>query len=170
MAREIQLVVILPKNRDHTGELDLLIDGKPKAQFRVLGRGSSTTVSASGKIIPTGNPTRSPLLSYGDTPKGDYKVVDIEEKKDRKKYGPYGVLRLHAVSGDAFLAEALGRRGLLIHGGPPGKYDGYRPTLGCLRVSDHDMLRLRNILFSAGNDPHAYACNEVSVNVSVLER
>jgi hypothetical protein len=48
-----------------------------------------------------------------------------------------GAIRLKALAGDALLAQdVFGRKGLPIHGGPPGRFDGYRSTLGCLRLRE----------------------------------
>lgn len=142
------------------------IDGVAQHEFRVLGRGSTI---ARGKS--TRNPTRSPFKCAGDTPTGDYTSPGIESTSgwDRSSYGPWGAIRLKAVAGDALLAEQLGRYGLLIHGGDSGRFDGYRSTLGCLRLHDGDMEQLIRIISGAGDNALAAMCEQVAVNVTVRE-
>jgi hypothetical protein len=166
MAEDVHLNVLLPKNRNHTGWLRVEVNGFPKAEFRVLGRGSTRV-----KNKPTGNPARNPFLFAGDTPTGDYVSPGLADTGDwdPDSYGPWGAVRLRAVAGDALLAERLGRNLLLIHGGAAGTFEGYRSTMGCLRLSNSDMLDLRTLLFSATEDPRAQMCRDVSVRVSVRE-
>jgi lipoprotein-anchoring transpeptidase ErfK/SrfK len=169
MAKNVCLNVLLPRDRNRPGWLRVEVDGSPRAEFRVLGRGSTTV-----KKQPTGNPTRNPLYFAGDTPTGNYASPGIVSTEDweNSSYGPWGAVRLKAVSGDALLAERLGRTGLLIHGGSPGTsamFGGYRSTLGCLRLSNADMKQLATLLFSAGENPKTRTSDEVSVNVNVRE-
>jgi L,D-transpeptidase-like protein len=166
MPQTIHLNVILPKNRDNLGWLRVEVDGLPRAEFRVLGRGSTTV---DGR--PTGNPTLSPFATAGNTPTGDYTSPEIVSTAEwpQDSYGPWGALRLKAAGGDALLAERFGRTGLLIHGGAPGRFQGYRSTLGCLRLNNHDIKQLTELLFSAGENSQARMSTELSVNVTVRE-
>jgi len=41
VAQNVHLNVLLPKNRNHTGWLRVEVNRSPKAEFRVLGRGST---------------------------------------------------------------------------------------------------------------------------------
>ena len=166
MAQDVLLNVLLRKNRNHPGWLRVEVNGSPQAEFRVLGRGSATV---NGK--PTGNPTRNPFAEAGDTPTGDYVSPKIVPTGgwSQDSYGAWGAVRLKAVGGDALIAERLGREGLLIHGGAPGRFDGYRSTKGCLRLLNSDMKRLIDLIRSAGSDPRALQCNGVSVRVTVKE-
>jgi hypothetical protein len=66
-------------------------------------------------------------------------------------------------------ADVFRREGLLIHGGLPGRFDGYRSTLGCLRVSNDDMRQLIALISGAGNNAQAARCEGVSVRVTVRE-
>jgi hypothetical protein len=167
MPREILLNVLLPRNRNRPGRIRVEINGTPQAEFFVLGRGSTTV-----KGKRTGNPTRSPFRYAGDTPTGDYLSSGVESTGglSQDSYGPWGAIRLKAVAGDAFLAESIfGRKGLLIHGGAPGRFEGYASTLGCLRVSNLDMRRLMQLISDAGDNVQARVCEIVSVSVAVRE-
>jgi lipoprotein-anchoring transpeptidase ErfK/SrfK len=169
MAKEVRLNVLLPRNRNFPGWLRIEVDGIPVVEFRVLGRGSTTV-----KKIPTGNRTRNPFFFAGDTPTGDYVSPAIVSSGDweHASYGPWGAVRLKAVAGDALLAEKLGRTGLLIHGGNPGlpgQFGGYRPTLGCLRLSNRDMKQLVAMLSSAGEDRDGRITNALKVEVTIRE-
>jgi hypothetical protein len=166
MPRDVHLNVLLPRNRDHPGWIRLEIDGEPEAEFHVLGRGSTTV---GGKPISK-HPTLSPFAHAGNTPTGEYVSPGIVSTTawNQDSYGPWGAIRLKAVAGDAILAQDIfGRKGLLIHGGAPGRFDGYRSTLGCLRLNNCDMERLIQLISNAGN--RALACEGVSVRVSIRE-
>jgi hypothetical protein len=160
------LDVLLPHNRNHPGWIRIEIDGIPIREFRVLGRGSTH--------VPhhRPNPTLSPFLYGGNTPTGEYVSPGIEStaKKSQSSYGPWGAVRLKAVAGQALLAEAVfGRRGLLIHGGSPGRFDGYKPTHGCLRLHNDDMKELIRIITGAHDNAEARMCEAVSIRVTVGE-
>ena len=60
MTRDVHLNVLLPKNRNHPGRLRIEVSGVPKAEFPILGRGSTKV----GKK-PTGNPSLNPYLYAG---------------------------------------------------------------------------------------------------------
>jgi lipoprotein-anchoring transpeptidase ErfK/SrfK len=170
MPREVLIRVRLPPNRNHPGWMEVEVNGIPRARFSVLGRGSSTVGGT-----PTGNPTRNPFEYAGDTPTGDYRGADLESTppgaKNVSSFGPWGRVRLTAVAGDALWAQdVFGRRGLMIHGGDPGRFDGYRPTLGCLRLSNGDMRRLIGLIEEAGNDSIGARCDGVAIRISVRDR
>jgi hypothetical protein len=166
MGRDVLLNVLLPKNRNHPGFIRIEVNGVPCREFRVLGRGSTTV-----KGNPTGNPSLSPFLHAGNTPVGDYvsPATVSTTNWNQSSYGPWGAVRLKAVSGDALLAQRLGREGLLIHGGGSGQFDGYRSTLGCLRLHDADMKELIRTIADAGNNANATMCEKISVRVTVRE-
>lgn len=170
MNSDVQLNVLLPKNRNHAGWVRVEINGVPVNEFRVLGRGSTTETSKTGekKVV---NPTLNPLMRFGNTPTGEYASPGIQSTSglSRSSYGPWGAVRLKAVSGDALLAERLGRSGLLIHGGAPGRFDHFRATHGCLRLYDGDMRQLIALISGAGNNAQAEMCESVSVKVTVRE-
>ena len=168
MPRDVQLNVLLPRNRDHPGWIRVEINGTSQTEFHVLGRGSTTV---NGKPTST-HPSLSPFAHAGNTPTGNYVSPGIVSTTDwsRNSYGLWGAIRLKAVAGDAVLAQdVFGRKGLLIHGGIPGRFDGYRSTLGCLRVSDSDMRLLIKLISNAGDNAQAARCEGVSVRVTVRE-
>jgi len=157
--KKIHLRVVLPKNRDNVGTLRVEVDGRPLADFRVLGRGSR-------------GPGDTSLRSKGNTPTGTYSANQIIETATfpQASYGPWGAVRLQPLSGDALLAEVLGRHGLLIHGGAPGTTGPWKgslkPTHGCLRVSNDDMKKLRGMLEENRTDGKSSLVSEVTVSVS----
>jgi hypothetical protein len=168
MRHTVLLNVILPKNRNHTGWVRVEIDGTPKKEFHVLGRGSMTV---HGKPVSK-HPSLSQFVSSGNTPVGSYTSPEIVSTTnwDQSSYGPWGAIRLKAVGGDALLAQdVFGRKGLLIHGGAPGRFDGYKSTLGCLRLSNPDMRQLVQLISDAGDNPETRQCEGISVNVNVRE-
>ena len=166
MNRDVYLDVLLPRNRNYPGWIRVNLDGVPAGEFRVLGRGSTKI-----KGQPTGNPTLSPLMYAGNTPTGDYVSPAMVSTTgwDRDSYGPWGAIRLKAVGGEALLAERLGREGLLIHGGSEGRFDGFRPTLGCLRLQNADMKELAGIISGAGDNATTQMCDAVSVRITVRQ-
>jgi hypothetical protein len=166
MGRNVHLNIWLPHNRNHAGWIRVEVDGVPQREFHILGRGSTTV-----KGKPTGNRNLSPFRFAGNTPTGTYISPGIEDTRtrDRSSYGPWGAVRLKAVGGDALLAERLGRSGLLIHGGSEGRFDGYRPTLGCLRLHNSDMQTLVALISGAGNNAQTQMCELVDVRVTVRE-
>lgn len=93
-----------------------------------------------------GNPTRSPLRPFGDTPTGKWRVYQYiapsSETASQRTYGPHGALDLWPTDGPAVTAYANGRRGILIHGGAPSASGGLRPTHGCVRVANSTILEL----------------------------
>jgi len=138
----VHLRAVFPKDRDRTGKLRVEQDGQLLAEFTALGRGSRGGGETS-------------LLENGNTPAGDYVAPGVETTagRDQKSYGPWGAVRLSPIGGRALLAERIGHRsGLLIHGGSLGGA-GYwrgsgalRATHGCIRLSNDDMKRLKDIL------------------------
>jgi len=166
MNQDVHLNVLLPRNRSYPGWIRLELNGVPQGEFRILGRGSTKV-----KGHPTGNPTLSPLMRAGNTPTGVYTSPGVVSTTDwdRDSYGPWGAIRLKAIAGDALLAERLGRKGLLIHGGAEGRFDGYRSTLGCLRLHNADLKTLVGMISGAGDNATTQMCDSVSVRITVRE-
>jgi hypothetical protein len=138
-----QIRIAFGPDRDRCGLLTLLDDQDRVVcgPFPVAGR------SADKLAARHGNPTRNPLLRYGDTPEGTYRVtgfVDTEAQTtlDSDDCGPHGVIVIEAVAGDAALAEANGRYRLLIEGGEGGPGGTLRSTAGSLRLHDRDQATL----------------------------
>jgi hypothetical protein len=142
-----RLHIELPANRDYTGTISLLADdGNCVAgPFAICGRSGDQLASEHG------NPSRTTTLPYGDTPLGIYRVVAFAPtgtgtKYRRDLFGAHGAFILHAVSGDAALAEANGRFEILIHGGPLSPDGRLRATSGGMRIADDDLCVLAGII------------------------
>lgn len=139
--------VELPNDRSRLGTLSLLADDGTIVAGPFPAYGKADRGTATGH----GNANGSSLLPYGDTPAGNYNVSGLEATGDgttrsQHSYGPNGAIRLNPVSGDALTASTLGRQYLLIHGGDPNPAGGLRPTNGCIRLADVDMLALLNAI------------------------
>ncbi len=129
-------------DRDRCGLL-MLLDAQDRVvcgPFPVAGRSGDKFAALHG------NPARNPLLRYGDTPEGIYRVTGFVGTGTKASYdhdrGPHEAIVIEAVSGDAALAEANGRYRLLIEGGAAGIGGMIRSTAGSLRLYDHDQAAL----------------------------
>jgi GH24 family phage-related lysozyme (muramidase) len=96
------------------------------------------------------NPTRTPLLPYGDTPAGSYRFSRLLSMRsgtelDVARYGRFGIVVFDPCTGDAALAEAAGRFELWLHGGSltEGRLSS---TAGSLRLFDDDQRQLMRVL------------------------
>jgi hypothetical protein len=167
VTQELLIVVQLPLDRNKTGTL-LLTDGAGNAlagPYDVLGKSDNATATSHG------NPSRDPLLAYGDTPEGVYGVshavaTGTGTNFSEHSYGRYGALALQPVSGDALAAAAAGRIGLMVHSGDPGPTNPLRPTHGCLRLSNDSMNALMQALSSA-SQVDGISCQMTRVSVIV---
>ena len=68
------------------------------------------------------NRRRDPLLRFGDTPTGLFQIapVTVDEKRyPAAEFGRHGLIPLLPTAGDAAYADANGRYGFAIFGGPP---------------------------------------------------
>lgn len=138
-----KLIVTLPRNRDFEGSLRLedhngrLLAGP----FAVCGR-------ADGEMARRyGNSSRQTVLPFGDTPLGRYRMAGVLPSGARtslpaERFGPYGVIVLRPMAGEAALADANGRFYIVIQGGKLGPGRRLRPTSGSLRLADKDQKRL----------------------------
>jgi hypothetical protein len=142
-----RLRIELPANRDYTGTISLLAeDGNCIAgPFAVCARSGDRLADEHG------NPSRTTTLPYGDTPLGIYRVAAFTPtgtgtKYRRDLFGAHGAFILHAVSGDAALAEANGRFEILIHGGPLSPDGRLRATSGGMRIADDELCMLAGII------------------------
>jgi hypothetical protein len=68
--------------------------------------------------------------------------------------------------GEAQAAANNGRTGLQIHGGFLNPNGTYRPTNGCIRLSDQDMATLLQAVISAGSPPNR--CEMVPTTIEVM--
>lgn len=114
------------------------------------------------------NPTRTPLLPYGDTPTGSYRLSRLlsmrdAAERDVAKYGRFGVAVFDPCDGDAALAEAAGRFELWLHGGVPILSKRLLSTAGSLRLFDEDHLLLMRAL-SRIDSAHCIVSLDSSIN------
>jgi hypothetical protein len=157
-----KIIIQLPINRDYTGRLEVQnASGKRLAgPFKICGRADDERAQANK------NPARNPLLPFGDTPLGEYKVVKIIGSGSGTPYGSdefgsAGLVLLQPKQGDAVLADANGRFGFFIQGGARPRSGLLRPTLdGSLRLSDGDQRKLISTLQRA--DEVSCVCTVIS--------
>jgi len=142
------LIIRLPADRDFCGTIQAIADDGAllAGPFRIAGRADAAAAARAG------NPARSPLFLYGDTPCGRYKSryllpTGAATNFDAAIYGPHGVLVLTGSGGDAALAEANGRFHILLHGGGLGAGGRLCATNGALRMDD-DKLKILLGLFA----------------------
>lgn len=159
---KIHLRVVVPKNRDLRGTMRVEKNGRVLREIPVLARGSRRG----------GN---TAFLENGNTPTGTYagSLFSSNQGWPLASYGAWGRIQLRPVEGDAVIAEQLfGRTGLYIHGGDlatKGAWKGgLKPTYGCLRVSNGDMLFLREV-FLEDDDQQMTRATAPVVEVSVTD-
>ena len=142
----LKLVVAFSSNRDFEGKIHLEQDGRLLAgPFAVCGRADEAAAQRHG------NPDRNPLLPFGDTPLGFYRVVGLLPSGGgtalpKNFFGPHSVVVLKPTGGDAALADANGRFNTLIQGGQEGPGGRLLPTNGSLRLRDKDQKKLLRAL------------------------
>jgi hypothetical protein len=141
-----RIVVHLPANRDFAGILTVesSVGRRLAGPFAVGGRADDKLASRNG------NPERNPLLLFGDTPIGKYRVAEIIPSGDGTPYpssefGTEGIILLEPEAGDAALADANGRFGIFIHGGA-ARRRSLCATEGSLRLTNTDLRQLIGIL------------------------
>jgi len=154
--RQLVIRVLLPRDRHKVGWLRVEREGEVLFEVPVLGRGKRG---------------RGVFATSGDTPTGSYggEVFQDTSSWNQRSYGPWGAVRLRPMGGDAILAEAFGRDGLLIHGGASRASGRLRPTYGCLRVSNEDMKRIRGVVLGGRRDDESLMSVDLSVLVVVEE-
>jgi hypothetical protein len=143
----VRLLVEFGPDRDCCGVLTLFdeIGTRICGPFPVAGR-SSDAVAVAGK-----NPTRNPLLRYGDTPTGGYMLRRLLKSGRHtpfptNEFGPYGIAVIEGIAGDAACAEANGRFHFLITGGRLSRRGQLRSTSGGLRLkNEHVRILLSNL-------------------------
>src|SRR5271170_4527061 len=136
--------ILLPSDRNRAGQLFFKAndDRDLRVPWSVCGRANDFAASEHG------NPTRSPLLPYGDTPTGEYRVRGIlptgnGTAYDGKKFGPFGMIVLEPLCGEAMIADQHGRRVLVIHGGSPHAASKLLyATNGSVRMYDDELREL----------------------------
>ena len=145
-----RILVDLLKDRTRLGKLRFFSDDMElRFECACLGRADNAEARKHG------NPTRDPKRPFGDTPVGTYRVLAIRSAgsspSDVRSYGPHAAIAIEGTSDDAMAARVVGKRtGLLIHGGALSANKTLRPTHGCIRVSDPDMLALHGAIATHG--------------------
>ncbi len=146
-----RLEVRLPENRQFCGCLTLLTPSNEIVLGPLPVAGSASPELANRNF----NPSKTPLLPYGDTPGGFYRFSRLISMRQGDpvsvaRYGRFGVAVFDPCAGDAALAEAAGRFELWLHGGtsPEG---ALASTAGSLRVFDHDQQQLMRTLGRYGS-------------------
>jgi hypothetical protein len=159
-----RIEIDLPQGRSAAGTLTL----RSSSGAVVFGPVSAGGVSDNAAAVANGNPQRSTILPFGDTPTGAYSIEKTVPtgpgtSRSASSYGQNGGIVLVPTSGDALLASRAGRTGLMIHGGAPSASGGLRPTHGCVRLSDRDMGGLMasvTVLMATEAPPDACAVSE----------
>lgn len=136
------ILVMLPSNRTSPGTLLFTSPDGTRTPFACYGKSDNAAAAAHG------NPERNPLMPFGDIPTGRYTGQETIAGTPARTYGPHRRILLIGIEGDAKIAFSTtgkdgvkkpARWGIMIHGGEPAKTGGFRPTHGCLRVSDETM-------------------------------
>jgi len=166
---ELSLKVELSSDRDQIGSLVLFKHGvRVAGPFRAYGRSDNQRAASHG------NPTRDPTLPYCDTPTGQYEVpravrTGSGTSYSSHSYGSNGALVLRPNGGQAAVAAANGRIGLLIYGGDLGASGKLRATHGCVRLSNSDMAALMTAIVAAGESSKFNRCEITGINGTVGE-
>ena len=75
------------------------------------------------------NRMRDPLRRFGNTPTGHFRIAPLTVDEDRypaAEFGRHGLIPLMPTAGDAAFADANGRYGFAIFGGPPAADNSLR--------------------------------------------
>jgi hypothetical protein len=134
----LRIEITLPKDRTLPGKLQAFDDGDLLILDGIgcLGKSDNATAKLHG------NPDRITTRPFGDTPTGEYRVVQLvahlHSESEIHTYGTFPSVLLDPLSGDALAAKQNGRTGLMIHGGVPGGGGRLRPTFGCIRIAEND--------------------------------
>lgn len=133
-------------NRTISGTMEYRVDGK-----RVGGPWECYGKSDDYMARVKGNPSRNPLIRFGDTPTGIYTPKVLAKQADTHKYGPHPPIELKPKSGDCLKAEHDGgRSGIWDHGGALNASGKLRPTYGCIRSHDEDMAEKHRLIAEFG--------------------
>jgi len=159
-ARMSWLVVELSSDRHRCGRLQLL----DKSGAIICGPFPVAGLASSNLAAKNRNPSRNPILPYGDTPTGRFAVRAHISSGNRSplpkgEFGPAGVLILEGVTGDAALADANGRFSFAIQGGELASSGQLRSTAGSLRMHNADL----RTLIPAVTRTHASTCEIIEV-------
>ena len=133
MSDQLKIDVSLNPNRDKGGVMyvskgdEMLLGPIP-----VLGRADSKLAKK------VGNPDRNPILRYGNTPLGKYRIKAIlpngvGTSRPVSKFGAFGSIYMEPVGGQALEAKEIGLRDFIyMHsGGSVNNFNGLTATAGC---------------------------------------
>lgn len=127
----ITLNIEVPESRDRTA-ISVL-----KRGTKMLAQGFAAASASPQIAAARGNAGCDPLRAWGHPPTGGYRLIN--HRPSNKDYsGEYGMhlLLFEPVSGAALEAQAAGRVGLLVYGGPAGQDKFMRRTQGGVRISN----------------------------------
>lgn len=127
----ISLSIQVPRARTRTATATLR-DG---SKTLLTGHAAASATPAIATL--NSNATCDPLRPWGHPPTGNYQILDMRpaKKEQAAEYGMH-ILLFEPRSGQALSAEAHGRLGLLVYGGPPGCDKYLRTTQGGVRLSN----------------------------------
>src|SRR5271154_4510449 len=156
--------IVLASDRNRVGRLILKDDAGRKlaGPCSVCGRANDFAASEHR------NPTRSPLLPYGDTPTGEYRVRGILSTGDgtayeARKFSQSGMIVLEPLRGQATIAEKNGRRVLVIQAGTPNTAGKLLcATNGSVRMHEDE---LRDLIEAVRGQP-SVTCSIIETNGS----
>jgi L,D-transpeptidase catalytic domain len=168
-----RIKITLPFNRESAGQLTV----ETSTGFKLFGPIPVLGLADRKSARDNGNPSRNPLLKFGNTPTGQYRseiyssyarrpngmtYADTKTGTGLLTYGTQGIIVLTPTGGQA-LEASKERSGLLIHAGD--LRDGrMRPTHGCIRVSPADMAQLTGLLLELG-EPIPMFASEGTVDI-----
>jgi hypothetical protein len=147
MVGTIRVIIQLPANRDRCGLLTVFDEyGK-----LLCGPFPAAARSSDHWAEMHGNAVRDPLLRFGDTPFGAYRVRSVLASGPgtmfgAASYGPHGIAMIEAMTGDAALAEANGRAHFFIVGGSLSPDGHLRSTSGNIRLTNTHQKKFLNAL------------------------
>jgi hypothetical protein len=145
----------LPRDRARPGELLLFNSSKAAPVFSCPCLGKADNQQAAIR----GNPDRSAIRPYGDTPTGSYVPTRVEPYRGIGKHIGPRWMPLEGADGEALQARVNGRTGLAIHA---GRGDGRLvPTHGCIRVRDADFAAIDRFLNGAVVEVTVFEVGEV---------
>src|SRR6185369_640452 len=131
----IKLNIKVPESRERAAIATL------KKGLKELAQGYAVASTSPQIAAARGNPDCEPLRAWGHSPTGTYRLINSRPSA-ADLAGEYGahVLLFEPESGAALSAQAAGRVGLLVYGGPAGPDKRMRRTQGGVRL-DNKMLQ-----------------------------
>ena len=145
------ITVVLPTNRIYKGTITLY--------------NASGTAILTAECLGLAEGNGSMYVEGGNTPTGEYTGTLEVCYGSTFSYGPYKVIDMTGVSGA--IIES-GRDGIWIHGGDPSIYPStsfypFRPTGGCVRVTNETQLQLQNLITGLIESAYHYQEGTISI-------